>query len=119
VTEVATNDGAATPALVWCPFPDADSAADVAQVLIYESLIACANIMPGMRSLYVWKGDHGDEIEVGVLFKTNQAQLSALTARLGELHPYDEPAILGWACDIAAPATAAWLGGLGQPRNAE
>ena len=117
MTAAATNDGAPPPALVWCPFPDADSAADVAQVLIYESLIACANIMPGMRSLSVWKGDHGDEIEVGVLFKTNQAQLPALTARLGELHPYDEPAILGWICDTAPPATAAWLGALGGPQR--
>ena len=119
MTDVAANGVAATPALVWCPFPDADSAADVAQVLIYESLIACANIMPGMRSLYVWKGDHGDEMEVGVLFKTNQAKLPALTARLEELHPYDEPAILGWSCDTAPPATAAWLGALGRSQGAE
>lgn len=119
MTDAAANDAVAMPALVWCPFPDADSAADVAQVLIYESLITCANIMPGMRSLYVWKGDHGDEIEVGVLFKTNQTQLPALTARLEELHPYAEPAILGWACDTAPPATAAWLGALGRPRGAE
>ena len=101
------------PALLWCPFPDGDSAADVAQVLLYERLIACANILPGMRSLYVWKGDHGDEIEVGVLFKTDRTRLAALTARLAELHPYDEPAILGWHCDIATPSTLAWLGGQG------
>jgi periplasmic divalent cation tolerance protein len=99
--------------LVWCPFPDGDSAADVAQVLLYEHLIACANILPAMRSLYVWKGEHGDEAEVGVLFKTNQAQLPKLTERLAELHPYDEPAIVGWHCDSAAPSTAAWLGALG------
>lgn len=101
------------PALVWCPFPGGDSAAEAARVLLDEGLIACANILPPMRSLYAWRGDRGDGYEVGVLFKTNAAHLPQVTVRLVELHPYDEPAILGWHCDAAAPATAAWLGALG------
>ncbi|MFT4026463.1 MAG: divalent-cation tolerance protein CutA [Novosphingobium sp.] len=102
------------PALVWCPFPDADAAADAAAILLEAGLIACANILPPMRSLYVWQGERGDETEVGALFKTNAARLPELTAKLAELHPYEEPAILGWHCDGAAPATAAWLGALGE-----
>ena len=101
------------PALVWCPFPDGDSAVTAARILLDQGLIACANILPPMRSLYVWRGQSGDESEVGVLFKTNVARLPQVTLRLAELHPYDEPAILGWHCDAAAPATAAWLGALG------
>lgn len=102
------------PALVWCPFPDDESAAAAARALLDEGLIACANILPPMRSLYVWRGDHADESEVGVLFKTNVARLPGLIARLAELHPYEEPAILGWRCDAAAPSTATWLGALGE-----
>jgi periplasmic divalent cation tolerance protein len=104
----------AGPALVWCPFPDADAAAEAARTLLDEGLIACANILPPMRSLYVWHGENCDESEVGVLLKTNTARLARVTTRLAELHPYDEPAILGWHCDTAAPATAAWLGALGE-----
>lgn len=100
------------PALVWCPFPDGDSAAAAAHALLDEGLIACANILPPMRSLYVWRGEAGDAQEVGVLFKTNTGRLASVTARLGEIHPYDEPAILGWRCDSAAPGTAAWLAAL-------
>lgn len=102
------------PALVWCPFPDDASAAAAARALLDEGLIACANILPPMRSLYVWRGESGDETEVGVLFKTNAARLASVTQRLGQLHPYAEPAILGWRCDAAAPATAAWLAALGE-----
>lgn len=104
----------AGPALVWCPFPDADTAAEAARTLLDEGLIACANILPPMRSLYVWRGENCDENEVGMLLKTNVARLARVTARLAELHPYDEPAILGWHCDTAAAATAAWLGALGE-----
>lgn len=102
------------PALVWCPFPDSESAAAAARTLLDEGLIACANILPPMRSLYVWRGESGDESEIGVLFKTNAARLAPVTRRLGELHPYDEPAVLGWHCDTAAPGTAAWLAALGE-----
>ena len=48
-----------------------------------------------------------------MLFKTNGAAIDAAIDRLRELHPYEEPAILGWHCDAAAPGTAAWLAALG------
>jgi periplasmic divalent cation tolerance protein len=99
-------------ALVWCPFPDAPAAEAAAGTLLDEGLIACANILPGMRSLYVWQGERHAEDEIGVLFKTTAALLDSVIGRLGELHPYDEPAILGWRCDAAAPGTAGWLAGL-------
>lgn len=103
------------PALVWCPYPDADSAAAAASALLDAGLIACANILPAIRSLYVWQGERGDAVETGVLFKTNTALLDRAVARIGELHPYEEPAILGWPCAAAAPATSAWLGALEGP----
>ena len=100
------------PALIWCPFPDSAVAATVCSVLLDEGLIACANMMPGMHSLFSWNGERGEARETGTLLKTDAALLDKAIARLGELHPYDEPAILGWRCDAALPATAAWLGGL-------
>lgn len=100
------------PALVWCPFPDAASAERAADILLAEGLIACANILPALQSRYVWRGAHHVDTEAGVLFKTDRALLEKLIARIPALHPADEPAILGWACDAAAPATARWLGEL-------
>nr|WP_298198819.1 divalent-cation tolerance protein CutA [Novosphingobium sp.] len=99
-------------ALVWCPFPDAVSAEVAAGTLLDEGLIVCANVLPGMRSIYVWKGARQAGSEVGVLFKTTAALLDRVIKRLGEVHPYDEPAILGWRCDAAAPGTLAWFGAL-------
>lgn len=100
------------PALVWCPFPDEASAAEAAKRLLDEKLIACANIIRDMRSLYEWNGERGDTTEAGALLKTDAALLDRAIARLGEIHPYDAPAILGWRCDTAAPGTACWLGAL-------
>ena len=105
------ND-AVLPALVWCPVPDRQTGESLAKSLLDDHLIACANILPAMQSLFVWNGEAGEATEAGMLLKTNTALLDRAIARLNELHPYEEPAVIGWRCDSAAPATAAWLGAL-------
>jgi periplasmic divalent cation tolerance protein len=99
-----------TGALAYAPFPDRDTAREVAGTLLAEKLIACANIIGAVESVFEWEGERASEEEVGVLFKTTAATLDALIERLGELHPYDTPAILGWHCDTGHPATLDWLG---------
>lgn len=104
---------AAAGALVWCPFPDAASAEAAAGTLLDEGLIACANLVPGLCSLYLWQGERHRSEEVGLLGKTTAARLEAAVARLAALHPYEAPAVFGWRCDAAAPATLDWLAALG------
>ncbi len=105
--------GQAVPALVWCPFPDTAAARAAAGLLLDEGLVGCANIFPAMETLYVWRGTRGEGAEAGALFKTDGRLLEKVVARLIAIHPYKEPAVLGWRCDAAAPGTAAWLGDLG------
>ena len=99
-------------ALIWAPFASEEAAAEVAGQLLDEGLVACANILPGVRSLYVWRGERGEARECGALFTTEASLLERAVARLAALHPYETPAIVGWRADAAAPATAAWLGEL-------
>lgn len=98
-------------ALVWCPFPDTESARAAADALLDERRVACANILGTIESRFVWDGARAVGSEVPVLFKTTAAGLEAVIERLGELHPYDAPAIIGWQADAAHPATLAWLFG--------
>ncbi|MCZ8137016.1 MAG: divalent-cation tolerance protein CutA [Porphyrobacter sp.] len=108
------GDGAA---LIWCPFPDRETARAIAGQLLEEGLVACANIIGEVESLFVWQGARDSASETGVLFKTTAARLDAAVERLGKLHPYDTPAILGWHADAAWPATRAWLGSVTQPET--
>jgi periplasmic divalent cation tolerance protein len=98
-------------ALVWCPFPDVESARAASDALLDDGLIACANILGSIESRFVWDGARATGSEVGVLFKTTYERLEDVTERLGELHPYDTPAIIGWHADAVHPATFAWLVG--------
>lgn len=103
---------AETPALIWCPFPDPETARATATTLLDERLVACANMLPEMTALFEWNGERAEAMETGVLFKTNAALLDRAVERLAALHPYDEPAITGWRCDAASAGTRAWLGAL-------
>lgn len=103
------QDEGAGAALVWCPFPDMDSARATADSLLDEHLIACANILGAIESRFVWDGARASSSEVGVLFKTIDTHLPLVINRLGALHPYDTPAIIGWRSDTAHPATLTWL----------
>jgi periplasmic divalent cation tolerance protein len=103
-------------ALIWSTFAGEGEAEAAANALLDEGLIACANIVPGVRTVYVWNGERGEGREAGALFKTDASMLDRAVARLAELHPYDTPAITGWRVDAAAPATAHWLGAVtGRP----
>ena len=101
---------AAVGALIWSPFGSEQAAAKAARQLLDEGLIACANLVPGMRSLFLWQGKTDEQRECGALFKLDARLLASAMARLEEIHPYDAPAIMGWRCDAATPATLSWLG---------
>lgn len=96
-------------ALIWCPFGGEESAEHAAGILLNEGLVACANIVPGVRSLYRWQGERGEAHECGVLFKTDTTLLDQAVQRLEAIHPYDAPAIIGWHADRTGAATAEWL----------
>lgn len=99
-------------ALVWAPFASRDDARKVARSLIEERLVACANIIGEVESVFRWNGAVSEASECGVLFKTDASLLKRAIERLEQLHPYENPAILGWRCDDAASSTADWLAAL-------
>lgn len=96
-------------ALIWCPFASIDEARNAARVLVAERLVACANIVPQMVSIFSWQGIVEEAQEAGMLCKTQAHLLGPATTRLAQLHPYDTPAILGWDAADTPPATLAWL----------
>ncbi len=104
-------------ALVYCPFPDRETARSVASQLLDEKLIACANILGAVESIFEWEDERGSSTEIAVLFKTHNKVLDQAVARLSDLHPYDVPAVLGWHCDAVGREAAAWLSKLSSART--
>lgn len=94
--------------LLYSPFPDADSAQKVARTLLSEKLIACANLLPGSLSLYVWAGNLTETDETVLIAKTIPASVADASARIEALHPHETPAILILEA-TANPAYLSWV----------
>jgi periplasmic divalent cation tolerance protein len=82
------------PRLVYVTTADEAEAERLARAAVEERLAACANILPGMRSLYWWQGKVEAGRETVLILKTRANLVDALTARLKELHSYDTPCIV-------------------------
>lgn len=61
----------------------------IARALVEERLAACVNIVPGITSIYRWKGVVEQEAELLLVIKTLGERVEPLKARLLELHPYE------------------------------
>jgi periplasmic divalent cation tolerance protein len=96
--------------LVFMTAPDEALAAQIAKTLISEELVACGNILPGVRSLYRWEGEICDDPEVLVIFKTLEAKVPMVSERILALHPYDCPEVVSVAVDGGSQAYLAWVG---------
>lgn len=97
-------------AVVLSTFPNAEAASTAARTLVEERLCACVNIVPGVRSIFVWDGKLCDEQEVLAVVKTTTERAAALKARLLELHPYDVPEVLELDA-TASEKYLAWVAG--------
>lgn len=95
--------------VVFSTFASEEDAARVARTLVDERLIACANLLPGARSIYRFNDAVADEREVVVLMKTRKQDWAAFQSRLHDLHPYDVPECIAIRVAAGAPKYMEWL----------
>ena len=95
--------------VVLTTLPDARRAEELVARLVQERVIACANIVPGLLSLYRWEGEVAREEEVLVLCKTVRSRVEALFGRITELHPYELPELVALSTADVSEAYCRWV----------
>jgi periplasmic divalent cation tolerance protein len=90
-------------------FPDAETARTAVRTLVTERLVACGNIIPGIESVYEWKGALETGAEVMAVCKTTVESASAAQSRLRALHPYEVPEILQIVAADGWPDYLSWV----------
>ena len=81
----------------------------LARHLVELRLAACVNILPGVRSVYRWKGKVEDVEEAMLVIKTSRSQAAAVESALREAHSYDLPEFLLLPVSGGGAAYLAWL----------
>lgn len=80
--------------LVITTCPDKETAAALARHLVEGRLAACVNIVPGIRSVYQWKGELVTEDEHLLLVKSRRDVYPQLEAAIRANHPYELPEVV-------------------------
>ncbi len=86
-----------------------EDAERIATALVERGLAACVNVVPGVVSVYRWKGAvHRDEERLLVI-KTRGERFEALREALVSLHPYEVPEVLALPIAGGHAPYLAWL----------
>lgn len=97
--------------LVYTTFPSLESAEEIGGALVEAGLAACANIVPGMVSIYVWQGRRARDQEVAMLLKTTTALAGRVVEEVCSRHPYETPAVLVIPVSGGSRAFIDWIVG--------
>ena len=73
-----------------------EQAYQIARELVARRQAACVNVLPGMRSVYRWKGKICKDGELLLVIKTLEEEFEGVSATIRELHSYELPEILSF-----------------------
>ena len=74
--------------------PSKNEAEKIAKILLEERLIACANIIGPVQSLFWWQGKIDEAQEHLILMKTRKDLFSKLSEKVKALHSYQIPEVI-------------------------
>ncbi|MGE0394104.1 MAG: divalent-cation tolerance protein CutA [Vicinamibacterales bacterium] len=100
--------------IVLTTLPDSLDASAWGHRLVEARLAACVSVLPGMRSVYRWTNDAGQDVieramEQQVMIKTTAARLDDLKTWLAANHPYAVPELLVLPVADGGSAYLAWI----------
>lgn len=84
-------------------------ARSIADALLKERLIACANMIDGVESRFRWKGRLHKAAETLVVMKTKRSNLGRIDRRIRSLHSYEVPEIVALPLSAGSAPYLKWL----------
>jgi len=95
--------------IVFITASSQDEAERIGLALVGDHLIACANIVPGMRSIFFWEGKTQNEQETLLICKSRQPLLDRVIEKVKKLHSYTVPEVLALPVVGGSPEYLVWL----------
>lgn len=95
--------------VIFCTVPNEEVAGKVAQVLVEGKLAACVNIVPGLVSVYSWKGEICRDNELLCIIKSQEGLFKKIEAAVRSVHPYEVPEIIALPIIKGHAPYLAWI----------
>ena len=97
------------PYLVLCTASTSLEANKIARFLIAHQLAACVNIIPDIKSVFLWKKKLQETRECLLIIKTEKKQLQKIKSAILKLHSYSVPEIIGWPIQWGSQTYLDWV----------
>jgi periplasmic divalent cation tolerance protein len=81
----------------------------LAGALVENKAAACVQIIPGVQSVYWWKGQIETDAEVLLVAKTLKSKLPDIEAILKKMHPYELPELVFFPIQGGLPDYLDWI----------
>jgi periplasmic divalent cation tolerance protein len=94
--------------VAYCTCPP-EKADEIARELVRRRVCACVNVVPGLRSVYTWKGAVEEDHESLLVIKTRSDRFGALEAAVREVHPYEVFELIASPVEAGNAAYLRWL----------
>ncbi|KAK3605244.1 hypothetical protein CHS0354_037644 [Potamilus streckersoni] len=101
---------AGTHSMAFVTVPNVDVARKLAHGIIQNRLAACVNIIPGLTSVYEWKGKVEEDSELLLMIKTATDKVADLSKFVRENHPYECAEVISSKIDDGNPPYLKWIG---------
>ena len=97
--------------IVFMTTANKKEAEKIARNLLKQRLIACANIVGSISSLFWWEDKISRENEFLVLMKTSADLFEKLAATIRQIHSYEVPEIIAVPITKGEQSYLEWLSG--------
>jgi len=101
--------------LIYITCANPSEADTIGRALVEERLVACVNILPGMRSIYRWQGKVETAEETVLIAKTAATRFADVEARVKRLHSYTVPCIVELPVIAGSADYLAWIAAQSAP----
>ena len=98
--------------IVFVTTKDKAEAEKIAQALLQEKLIACANVISPVKSCFHWLGKIDAAEECLIMMKSRASLFLEIESRVKALHSYEVPEVLAVSIIAGSAGYLGWMDGV-------
>jgi periplasmic divalent cation tolerance protein len=95
---------------VYVTVANVEEAKKIGRALVERKLCACANVLPGITSIYEWQGKLSEESETVLILKTRRQLFAEVEGGVRQLSSYECPCIVALPLVEGFSKYLDWLG---------
>ena len=95
--------------IIFSTIDSRETAREIAHSAVSKRLASSCNMIPGVSSLFRWKGEICEKDEIMMVFYTRRSLANPLSELIREKHPYEVPVVVGSDISEGLDSSITWI----------